>query len=112
MKPEEALTMEKLLNELQSVDTVKLVLTGCGESIYESREVYEAIRPFVEKQIPKKPIKDRKQEIRYTSSYSCPSCGGGFIGTGIADYCYHCGQRMDWNVEEFEKEMLEMLEEE
>ena len=34
--------------------------------------------------------------IRYTSDYRCPSCGGTFTGTGIADYCYHCGQRLDW----------------
>lgn len=50
----------------------------------------------IEKQIAKKPIEDREQNIRYTSSYSCPNCGGGFTGTGIADYCYHCGQRLDW----------------
>jgi len=78
----------------------------------QGKDIFTTSIQALEKQIPKKPIKDRKQEIRYTSSYSCPSCGGGFIGTGIADYCYHCGQRMDWNVEEFEKEMLEMLEEE
>lgn len=49
------------------------------------------------KQKPQKPIKDRAQEIRYTSAYSCPYCGGGFTGTGIANYCYHCGQRLDWS---------------
>lgn len=59
--------------------------------------VADEITKALQKQIPKKPIKDRKQEIRYTSSYSCPSCGGGFTGTGIADYCYHCGQKLDWS---------------
>lgn len=49
------------------------------------------------KQQPKKPIKDRTQNIRYTSSYSCPYCGDGFTGTGIANYCYHCGQALDWD---------------
>jgi len=49
------------------------------------------------KQIPRKPIKDKKQGIRYTDTYSCPSCGQGFSGTGIAAYCYHCGQRLDWD---------------
>ena len=63
-------------------------------------ELKDEVEELREKQVPKKPIKDRKQEIRYTSSYSCPSCGGGFTGTGIADYCYHCGQKLDWSVEE------------
>ena len=62
--------------------------------------VADEIIKALEKQTPKKPIKDRKQEIRYTSSYSCSSCGGGFTGTGIADYCYHCGQKLDWSVED------------
>ena len=51
----------------------------------------------IEKQIPKEPIQNRKEHIRYTSVYSCPSCGRGFAGTGIADYCYHCGQMLDWS---------------
>lgn len=34
------------------------------------------------------------------TAYSCPACGGGFTGTGIADYCYHCGQKLDWGDEQ------------
>lgn len=73
---------------------------------FEELEQYRAIgtveecRAAVEKQRAKKPIKDREQEIRYTSAYSCPTCGRGFTGTGIADYCYHCGQKLDWGEEE------------
>ena len=48
------------------------------------------------KHTPQKPIKVSNGGIRYTSDYRCPSCGGTFTGTGIADYCYHCGQRLDW----------------
>lgn len=51
----------------------------------------------IEKQIPKEPIQNRNGGIRYTSTYSCPGCGRGFAGTGIADYCYHCGQALDWH---------------
>ena len=57
----------------------------------------------VEKEIPKKPIKNKEQNIRYASSYSCPKCGGRFSGTGIADYCYHCGQKLDWEVAKNER---------
>ena len=66
----------------------------------ETNVLGEELNNAIEKQIAKKPIKDRKQNIRYTSSYSCPTCGGGFSGTGIADYCYHCGQKLEWNVHE------------
>ena len=48
------------------------------------------------KHIPQKPIKIRDNGARCTSDYRCPACGGAFTGTGIADYCYHCGQRLDW----------------
>ena len=53
----------------------------------------------LEKQIPKKPIKSDRQEIRYSLTYDCPTCGKKFTGTGIANYCYHCGQALDWGDE-------------
>lgn len=56
----------------------------------------------LEKQIPKKPIATDEQHIRYSMSYVCPLCGKHFSGTGIASYCYHCGQALDWN-DNFEK---------
>lgn len=62
----------------------------------EGQASFKAIEAL-EKQIPKKPIKDREQNIRYTSAYSCPACGNGFSGTGVASYCYHCGQKLNWN---------------
>ena len=33
--------------------------------------------------------------------YKCPACGGKFTGTRIADYCYHCGQKLDWSLYEW-----------
>ena len=67
---------------------------------YRTIGIVEECRAAVEKRKPKKPIKDREQGIRYTSAYTCPSCGRGFTGTGIANYCYHCGQRLDWSDED------------
>ena len=55
----------------------------------------------LEKQIPKKPIKSDRQEIRYTLTYDCPTCGRQFTGTGFADYCYHCGQALDWSADKW-----------
>lgn len=53
----------------------------------------------LEKQILKKPIK-AKEHIRYLTCYICPNCQGTFSGTGIASYCYHCGQALDWSDKE------------
>lgn len=54
----------------------------------------------LEKQIPKKPIKSKKQVVRYVNTYCCPICNLKFTGTGIAKWCYHCGQKLDWGDEE------------
>ena len=59
-------------------------------------EWLEKAKQALVQQIPKAPIQNRKERIRYTSAYSCPNCGRGFAGTGIADYCYHCGQALKW----------------
>lgn len=60
----------------------------------------EECRAAVEKQTAKKPKKTESEGYRYTDTYRCPNCGGNFSGTGIADYCYHCGQKLDWEDEE------------
>ena len=56
----------------------------------------EKCRAAVEKQKAKKPQKTESEGYRYTDTYRCPNCGGNFSGTGIANYCYHCGQKLDW----------------
>lgn len=67
-----------------------------------AKDNYEAITLAIkalEKQIPKKPIKSEKQVIRYVNTYCCPICNLKFTGTGIAKWCYHCGQKLDWSEE-------------
>lgn len=69
-----------------------------NEQLEQDIEVYETAISALEKQIPKKPIKTNDETgIRYTDSYRCPNCGGAFAGTGIANFCYHCGQAIDWS---------------
>lgn len=53
----------------------------------------------LEKQIPKHPKKTNAEGYRYTDAYRCPNCKNNFAGTGIAGYCYHCGQALDWGKE-------------
>lgn len=74
------------------------IVTECGLNIEEPahEEAMVQIKSALEKQIPKKPILSDEQAIRYAMQYTCPSCGKNFSGTGIADYCYHCGQALDW----------------
>ena len=60
-----------------------------------SEEVQMCIKAL-EKQIAKKPKKIEVEGYRYTDTYKCPICEGNFSGTGIADYCYHCGQKLLW----------------
>ena len=49
-----------------------------------------------ERDTAKAPTKVSDSGVRYTDDYICPNCGKHFIGTGIAEFCYHCGQRLKW----------------
>lgn len=60
------------------------------------KEAMSRFAELEERDTPKKPIKEEDSGIRYTDSYRCPNCGKGFTGIGIASFCYHCGQRLDW----------------
>lgn len=64
---------------------------------YRKIGTLEECRAAVEKQKAKKPQKTESAGYRYTDTYRCPNCGGNFTGTGIAGYCYHCGQKLDWS---------------
>ena len=50
----------------------------------------------IKKQIPQKPL-PAEENILVSLCYVCPNCYKTFSGTGIADYCYHCGQALDWD---------------
>lgn len=67
------------------------------EDDYKANEM--AIRAL-EKQIPKKPIKSKKQIVVRVVRYVNTFCNLKFTGTGIAKWCYHCGQKLDWGNEE------------
>ena len=70
---------------------------GCGIEVPLYDEELEVVVEALEKQIAKKPKKIEIEGYRYTDTYRCPTCGGNFSGTRIADYCYHCGQKFDWS---------------
>lgn len=76
--------------------TIKEILARLAE--YEDTGLDpEQVQQLKELYTAEKPIKTTDETgIRYTDSYRCPNCGGNFTGTGVADFCYHCGQRLDW----------------
>ena len=63
---------------------------------YNDDKDIKLIGELVEKETPKKPIKDEPSKIRYIPTYVCPSCGQRFSGM-ISNFCYHCGQKLDWS---------------
>lgn len=86
---------EKLIrNPNEAMQTIKSNYPTSGYQML--RESLDMALAALEKQVPKKPVKVDNPGIRYTDTYRCPLCGGNFTGTGIADYCYHCGQALDW----------------
>lgn len=68
-----------------------------GHCSYMEEELDIAIEAL-KKQIPKKPIKSGR-EIRYCEVWKCPKCGFEWSGR-VVDYCYKCGQAIDWGEEE------------
>lgn len=62
----------------------------------ETEGDYNDFEKFVSLSQPKKPILSKEQVVRYVQTYECPNCGRKFTGKGIMNYCYHCGQRLDW----------------
>lgn len=70
---------------------------GVNTSIVLNGEKLDMCIDALEKQIAKKPKKTGIEGYRYVDTYICPICKGNFSGTRIADYCYHCGQKLDWS---------------
>ncbi len=86
---------------IRAIEILKNERPGCGEKVIYTEEekckAYDIAISAIEKQIPNNPIKTNDETgIRYTDSYRCPNCGRSFSGTGIASFCYHCGQKLRW----------------
>lgn len=56
----------------------------------------DEINALRERDKAKVPEKVSNSGVRYTDEYICPNCKKHFTGTGIAGFCYHCGQRLKW----------------
>ena len=88
----------------EAIENLKyLISDDCTDNQMDFVEEIEIAINALEKQIPEKPIATDEQHIRYSMNYICPLCGKHFSGTGIASYCYHCGQSLDWSDHPTEK---------
>lgn len=88
------------MNKSKYQEALDELVKTSGEFFTEKEiEAIKTLQELIDKATPKKPIKDEVQDIRYVTKYICPNCGGKFTGK-ISDYCYHCGQALDWSKEE------------
>lgn len=58
---------------------------------------YNGLVEAMEKQTPKKPIRMYREVTSRLKAWKCPSCGD--IWCDKHNYCYSCGQRLDWNLD-------------
>lgn len=105
-------TMIRNLKKVEEDHKDDKVFTGqlnIAEMAHDARKRLEELKPYEdtgltpaeirelkERDTAKTPIKDSDSGVRYTDDYICPNCGKHFTGTGIAAFCYHCGQRLKW----------------
>lgn len=83
------------------IDDLQYLISGdCTDNKMAYVKQIEFAIKALERQVPRKPKPTEEQNIRYAMNYTCPFCEKHFSGTGIADYCYHCGQALDWSDEE------------
>lgn len=106
---------ETMIRELERVEEKHKhdkVFTGqlnVAKMAHDTRKRLEELKPYEdtgldpeqimelkERDTAKAPIKDSDSGIRYTDDYICPNCRKHFTGTGIAKFCYHCGQKLKW----------------
>lgn len=82
------------------IDNLNYLISGdCTDTQMDYVKEIEFAIEVLERQIPRQPKPTEKQNIRYAMNYTCPCCKKHFTGTGIANYCYHCGQALDWSDE-------------
>lgn len=83
---------------LENIEIFKTAISAMQELLtYKELGTLEEVREAVEKQRVKGPKNVKTEGYRYTDTYRCPTCGGNFSGTGIVNYCYHCGQKLNWS---------------
>lgn len=93
--------VREILKKEQETGKLLRICSMTGEecSNRDDPEKCKLVPEALQKQIPRKPTPNEAPEFRHVSTYICPRCGKNFSGYKVAKYCYHCGQKLDWEEE-------------
>jgi len=72
--------IEELIKLLKGTEEVVFRINELGESVFSTKEIYECLKPIVEKQIGRKPVVESYFDLfRNGKAFevSCPTCGEG-----------------------------------
>lgn len=73
------------------IEICKQECVGCTHDGYLCKQ-FEYLLEAYEKEIPKAPIKIKKESFIFAN---CPNCKMS-ISTRLNKYCNYCGQHLDW----------------
>ena len=101
---EKLMPFDEFMEALPCCDTVKVILTGCGESVFETKPIYEGICALANRRSERRGRWIDCEPV-YTNSgikhnaKECSECGQrGFIDTEYgmceSDFCPSCGAHM------------------
>lgn len=97
------MTKQEVIDKLRNIKLYMKIVDSQDHDLQFSNNDYTTIDiaiKAVEKQVPKKPtrIKDIKDFSgrHYCFKGECPKCGN-TVGEPEL-YCYHCGQKLDWDI--------------
>lgn len=86
------------MNKYQEALSEVIRMSAQSDEPFPTEEV-EALQELVDRATPKKAKLSNEQKIRYVQTYVCPTCGKEFTGGKLSNYCYRCGQALDWGEE-------------
>lgn len=67
------------------------------KSLHPTKDALRVAIEALEKQIPKKPIARKHDELRGHILFHCPACDDDFNCNEYEEtYCAECGQRLNW----------------
>ena len=76
---------DEFMDALVHCDIVKVILTGCGESTFETKPIHEGICALANR---------RAERTGRWEGYVCSECGVS-SDYGSEPYCPNCGAKMD-----------------
>lgn len=101
------MTIEEAIEMCEKLHKLFSVANEAGEELVAIKNIPVEYLGFaieaLEKQIPKKPydVTEKEYDDFYYLGFICPSCNEAAVYQPYRPkFCKHCGQRIDWSVEE------------